>query len=347
MSLYVLSLLLMALEGPLEFGEAVTLASVSENSDLFVEEPLSFDFDEAGNFYLLDSGAKTVFTWDKQGRYTGNLGKAGQGPGELVLSGRGPTSGFLTTFQGKMYLMDGRKREIMVFKDRTFEKALPLRLARGRVMNFAILSEERFLFHWRRFGEDKMLNELVIVDAAGATVEVIDSQVDTSFQMRGTGSNRSFKIKAYNPAMVSSYNRATGEMLMGNSGEASFQVVDKSGKKTSIRVPIPQMEVTREDKEEFKKQFTSGRFQPELEFPDKKTFYSHLISLGEKGFLVYDQSSFDRNVNGVHLSRDGKLKGRFSMALGQQGGLFASAGRVLAVSLDEDDDFVLRELKID
>lgn len=346
MSLYLLSMMLIVLDGPIEFNAAVSLAPVDDESDFFMEEPVAFDYDASGNFYILDSGAKTIFTWDKQGQFKGTIGKPGQGPGELVISGRGPGGGFINTVGDRLFLMDARKKKIIVFNEGTFEKELPIRLARGRILNWSVMDEDRYLFHWRRRGDDNFINEMVIVDGEGKALETLESQPDDSFQMKRQNGRRSFKIKAFNPTLVSYYDRTTGDLLVGNSGEPSFKVIGKDKKSRTIKVPLSRLEVDQDVKNEFAEQFTSRRFKPQIEFPDKKAFYTHLISLGDKGFLVYDQSPFYRNINGVHLAKDGSVVGRFNMELGEQGALMASRDKIMCVSMDEDDEFTLRELNI-
>ncbi len=349
MSLFWLGWMLLAYEGPVAFDKVTGLAPVKSDSEFFMEDPLSFDFDDAGNYYVLDGGAKVIFTWDKQGRYKGTIGKPGQGPGEFVFSGRGPASGYVNAVGDTLYVMDSPKHEIMTFKGGKFVKALPIRLSRGGISSFAVIGPNKFLVQWRRMGDDKMMNEVVYLDGEGKTLETMMSQVDDSFQMGargGSGGRPNFKIKAFNPGLVTSYNRATGQLLFGQSNEPLFTVQEKGGQKRVVKVPLVREEVTKADQEEFNQRFQNGNFKPQVEFPSQKPFYTHLISLGEKGFLVYHQSPYNREIKGVHLDKTGKAMGRFSMKCGQTGGLLASRGRVLRVSLDEDDDLRLEELKV-
>lgn len=353
MNLFWLGCMLLAYEGPVAFDKVAGLAPVKSDSEFFMESPLSFDFDDAGNYYVLDGGAKVIFTWDKQGRYKGTIGKPGQGPGEFVFSGRGPSSGYVNAVGDTLYVMDGPKREIMTFKGGKFVKALPLRLSRGGILAFAVIDPNKFLVQWRRLGDDKMMNEVVYIDSKGNTVQTLMSQPDDTVQMGarsgsgGSGGGRpNMKFKAFNPSLVSFYDRATGQLSYGQSSEPSFTVQDKAGQKRVLKVPMPRGEVTRADQDEYKQLFDNGNFKPQIEFPSQKPYYTHLISMGEKGFLVYHQSPYEREIKGVHLDKAGKPMGRFSMKCGQTGGLLASRGRVLRVSLDQDDDFQLEELKV-
>ncbi len=348
MNLFWLGWMLLAYEGPVAFDKVTGLAPVKSDTEFFMQDPLSFDFDDAGNYYVLDGGAKTIFSWDKQGRYKGTIGKPGQGPGEFVLSGRGPASGHINAVGDTLYVMDGPKREIMTFKGGKFVKALPLRLSRGGISAFSVIDANKFLIHWRRMGDDKMMNEIVYLDGTGKTLQTLMSQPDDTVQFAGGGAGGgrpNMRFRAFNPTLVSFFDRASGQLSFGQSSEPSFTVQDKAGKKRVIKVPMLREEVTKDDKTEYNERFENN-FKPQVDFPAQKPYYTHLISMGEKGFLAYHQSPYYRQIKGVHLDKSGKAMGRFNMKCGQTGGLLASRGRVLRISLDEDDDFQLEELKV-
>lgn len=345
MNTLILTYLLMA--GGVKFDTVASLQAVPDTGDFFMEEPLSYDFDNMGNYYLLDGGAKVIFSWDKQGRYLGTIGKPGPGPGEFVLSGHGPATGYINVIGEKLYAMDPRKNEIMIFgEDGVFERAISLRMSRGRLLDFAVTDEGNFLLHQRSRKEDKFYREITQWSPAGEKTKTYHSQADDSFNMSRTAGHRSIHLKAYNPVLVSQFNRANNELLVGDSGTASFAVISKDGGSRTLRIASIREEVSKADKEEYQAGLQTRRFRPTVTYPEKKPYYTHLVSLGKQGFLVYQQSVFYRNIEGVHLDEKGVSKGRFSMMCGEQGGLMASRNRLLCISLNEDDDFELKEIQI-
>lgn len=345
-------LLLFAMDGGVvKFKSMTTLQTDLDDYDLFVQMPQSFDIDSTGNYYMLDAGARTILVWDKKGKFSRKIGVAGDGPGELVLEGRGPDGGFVSVFNNTLYVLDMPKRKILTFDTKTgeFQKEISLLMARGRIINFYVVDEGRILIQRRMMKDDGVVNEVVVLDHAGKTLNVLNSVKDDTFKPQGRPGGRfRFTIKAFNPAVVSFYDNVAGELLMGDSASPSFDIYNLKGEKLrTLKSPLPQEDVTAEDKAEQEERFATRSRKPTIDFPDKKAFYTHLLSLGEKGYLVYQQSPTYRNITGLHLAKDGDVKGRFTMSCGSEGGLMASRGHLLSVTLDEDEEFLIKEISVD
>jgi hypothetical protein len=70
----------------------------------------SFDVDDSGNIYLLESLAGRIFVYDKDGRLKNEFGKKGQGPGEFEIAV------FLAVSKDRrIHVMDRIRRTIQIF----------------------------------------------------------------------------------------------------------------------------------------------------------------------------------------------------------------------------------------
>ena len=340
-------LAMMAFDGPVKVEIRTLLKPIPEDSDYFLQTPTSFDVDKAGNYYLVDAEAQVVFTWDKQGNFKGHIGKPGEGPGEFQFGGRGPGAGFITALDKGLFVYDVRKRQVLFFnEDAQYQSNIALNANRARASNFYAMPSGEFLVHQRRFNEEGIFAEVKRLDGEGKETKTYAALKDESFNVSRSERRRRFTIRAFHPTIVSHYDRLTGEILVGHSKEPSFDVHKADGQVVKIKVPMPANEVTQEDKDEYMRRFETRNRAPEVEFPDKKAFYTHLLSLGESGYLVFNQSPYYNHIEGVHLNKNGDLKGRVDLESGPGGGLFGAAGRLLWLSLDDEDEFVLKEVAL-
>lgn len=333
-------------DGSVKFKSVTGFEPIPEDSEYFLQTPTSFDVDARGNYYVVDVEAQVVFTWDKTGAFRKVIGAPGEGPGEFQFSGRGPGTGYITVMKDQLYVYDGRKREVLIFDgEGVFVKAVSLGKNRSRAENFYACEDGAFIMHRRRFSEEGALGEVLRLDLEGKTLKTYRSENDNSFKMNQKNGQRNFMIKAFNPTLVSSYNHATDEILVGQSGEPWFEVFS-AGKSFKVKVPVARQEVTKADKDEYMQRFTGRSRKPSVEFPDKKAFYTHLISLGKSGYLVFNQSPYYNKIDGVRIDKDGQILGRFQMACGQGGSLLASRGRALKIAMNDHDEFEISELTV-
>ena len=72
----------------------------------------SFDVDETGNIYLLESLEASISVFDKDGKITRQFGKKGQGPGEFEISVYLSVSP-----EKKIYVLDRIRKAIQIFDD--------------------------------------------------------------------------------------------------------------------------------------------------------------------------------------------------------------------------------------
>ena len=66
-------------------------------------------------------------------------------------------------------------------------------------------------------------------------------------------------------------------------------------------------------------------------FPEERPGFNHLLIIGE-ALLVYHQSPVHGHIQGVLVTRDGHVPGRFALTWG----LLSESGRLFAVIADEE-----------
>lgn len=328
----------------LTFKTQQTLEPVPAESDYYLSEPSSFDYDAAGRIYVLDRDARVIFRWAADGKYLGTIGTPGQGPGEFVFGNRGPSGGYLSICNDMLYVYDMGKREILIFDtEGRYQKSFSPKSGRGRVLGFWAVNENRFLLHRRSVMEDDLFTSIAEVDAEGKLIKEYDKVADDTFNMKGDRGSRQFSLKLFNSRLVMDYNEKNKTMAFGMGGEPKLRV-KKLGEDQarSVVLPLLEEEIGDVDREEVEARFgqmlSSGRLK--VEYPEKKAFYDE-IRLCDQGILAYTQSPYYTRINGVLTGLDGKVKGRFDIRCGINGGIFSAKGRLLVVRLDEDDEFRL------
>jgi len=88
-------------------------------------------FDEDDNLYVLDRGAGKIYVYDRQGRFTREIGKSGRGPGELAFPVR-----LAVTRDGMVVVSDLRQTGFALFDRKgTYQRnqPFPFRQAMGGV----------------------------------------------------------------------------------------------------------------------------------------------------------------------------------------------------------------------
>lgn len=325
-------------------AQGIQLDPVPADNQYFLQNPSSFDVDEKGNYYLLDFRSKVVFIWDKNGAFIRTICQPGNGPGEFTFRGANGT-GFLSVAGDRLFVFDGWKTSVQIFElNGTYIKSTPLISNRSRALDFAVTREGQFILLLRHAREDGRYLIVETFDSDGNSLNTLASMKDTSYEIRLTDKQKQVTIMAFHPTLVTSFNGRDKQIIIGNSQEPSFQVFDMSSKSCTIKAPLKRLPVTHEDIAELEEVHEKKRLPPTLIFPDHKPCYTHLHSLGNKGFLAYTQSPSYGKISGIYLDRQGQVKGRFKLDCGIGGGLLGNGDRVLNVLLTPEGEFVLREL---
>ena len=336
--------------GNLNFQKLRVMDPVPEESDHFLSNPMSADYAQNGRLYLLDSSARVIFWWDREGRFGGTIGRPGQGPGEFSFQTRSGPQGYLAVVGEEIHVFDAGQRVVQSFDlEGRYLRLLRLNQVNGRTEAFYVRGNNQFLVFNHNFMNPEPSYEVHLLGADGESAKTLFSvdEKDIGRPVIPPTADRIF-IEAHFPAIVTAYDRSRDELILGDSGRAQFDIRPiNSGTGTTLRFKHLPPEVSEQDKREFLSQDwlrRSSRF--EVVFPESMTFYDRIHSLGERGFLLYNQSPVQGRVRGIWINRKGDTRGRFALTLGQNGAIFSSSGRLIRVQVHEDGVFEVAEVSI-
>lgn len=328
------------------------LASLPEDGDFFLQAPQQVSVDESGRFFVLDVESYAVFIWKNDGSYLEKFGKQGQGPGEFVFSGRrGGAQGYMAIQNGKVFIFDPAKREILTFsaKDYAFLGSAPFQLSRGRPEYCVALPNDQFLVYYRQFSEEGVVRHVGIFNSEGKLEKPLQSFEDETFRMSpGSGRDRSITLKAFAANPVVSFDAKLDQVIIGDPSASQFGLFDRTGKKIkAVKFQMPRSEVTKKDIDEYNEQpFIKNSNRVTAEFPEFKAYYDQILPLKEGGYLVFNRSPFYRTAEGIAIDGEGNLLGKFMVKCGENGDLVGNSGRLFGIFTDDEGEFTLQELQV-
>ena len=326
----------------------LTLEAIPEDSEVFLSLPQDVAIDGQGRIFISDAMAKTVFVWNADGTYSGSFGKAGKGPGEFTFMGMGGPQAYLSVVGDQVLVYDGGTRTVNFFdKGLTYNSSTKFQLAAGRTNYFKATPSGDYVVHNSKFGEEQVRG-IGVYGADGKPIRQIVEIPDTTYKTKmKDGRFSGLTLNAYSPNLVVHYDSASDQIIIGHSSKPSFEVYDTSGKMIKkVNFKMLQVDVTQEDKDEYQQQPWIKRSQwVKAAFPEKKAYYDAILPVGDR-YLVYRKSPFYVNLEGILIDDMGKTISNFSLECGENGNLFSVNGRLMAVRLDEEGEFVVEELTL-
>lgn len=325
----------------------LTLSAITEDSDTFLESPSDLAFDSKGNIYLLDLSAKTIFVWDKAGKYLKNIGQAGEGPGEFVFNSRvGGPQGYLNIINDQLFVYDGGPRHVSIFdKNHEYKESRTIKLEVGRTERFRFVNEDTYLIFVSSYFSEEPYRKVATYSKELKELAVFMKAKDNTWHYTNENGRRQVVLHAYDTAMKLAYNHHKNEIIVGNSDQPTFSIFDLKAKlKQVVHLKLSRHEITKEDKDEWNNQrwFKSQNFF-QVKFPDEKAYYDAILPIGDK-FLAYLQSPAIGRIEGILVNRKGETLKKFKMKAGNGGNLLGANGRVFAAFTDEDGDYNIKEV---
>ncbi|CAM2070008.1 hypothetical protein SCOR_31830 [Sulfidibacter corallicola] len=344
-----LFLWMMLFTGPskITFTPIKTLAPLPEDQDIYLQNVIHVEVDETGRYYVSDFPSARIYMWNPDGSYAGFFGGKGEGPGEFVFAAAlGPPMGHVYQTGERTYVYDGANRAVSVFDaERRFVARVTLQGLGGKINAFHVLERDRFLFYDSYFCEEKACRRILEYDGKGNLTKTWSTSPDNTWQhVKATGK---VKLFIWEPIPVVDFSRKRGEVVLAHSQAPMLTVYDRKGReKRKVTLDIPRKQVTREDIAEYNAQpWLKDANHVVPVFPDQKDYFDRILTL-DQGYLLYHLSPFYGRANGYLVDFDGKLMGRFELACGEGGGLFAPYGRLMAALIDEEGDISVHEMKV-
>lgn len=342
------STLLLLLVDPVEFKPVLTLADVPAEQELYLQNVLHIEIDDKGRFYASDFPSARVFYWNPDGSYAGYFGSKGEGPGEYSFAASlGPPMGYVNVLDDKIYIYDGGSRMVSVL-DRSFKfiKRVTFEGLGGKINNFHVLEEDRFLFYDSYFCEKKACRRLLVYDDKGTLLQTWMESPDLTWA--ADESNGRVNLYIWEPIPVVDFSRSRNQAVVAHSSRPLIELWSPAGeKKRSLTLDIPRKAVTRDDIDEYNDQdWVKGNESVKIIFPDEKDYFDQVLTTNA-GYLVYHMSPLYGIADGYLVDWNGKVQGRFTLPCGEGGTLYAPRGRIMAAIVDEEGEFILRELTIE
>jgi len=337
--------------GPVTLKPLLELGPLPEALDLYLEGASKVEVWEDGHFYMLDTASSKVFVWDEAGRYRNHFGNRGEGPGEFGFRPRAGQVGHLSVFGGKVAVYDAGLRRLTIFTpDGAVVRVNPIQAPVGSIYGFYMIAEDRFVLDTQNRNPEGPSRDVSIYDTDGAVVRTIVSVPDGSFeQQTENGRVSGLVFKVFTPILATTYDAIGRNLIYGVGDRAAITLhhVD-SGEERTIAFPGKRYPVTDEDRDEYDQiQWIKQNDFFSAVFADTKPYFNSIRHVAGQGFLVFNISPFYMNVNGLLIDEEGEVLSEVQLALGEDGTLYSSRGRLIQYGLDEAGDYQTRVVALE
>ncbi len=325
------------------FKEGLEFETIPDEENDYLSGPTDIEIDGNGNILILDVLSRTVFVWDKDGKYLTSFGSGGQGPGEFSFRSFGTSAqGFISFFDGKIHVYDSGPRKISVFNENfEYVDAFPFTIkGAGRIEHLRIIDDERIFVHMGNLFNDPPYRLVGIFTPEARLVnELLRMNERTWRRVPGkTLEESTIVLHPYSETVVAWYDAAIGTIMVGDSDEPSFKVYGADAKlirKVTFR--LRRIPVTKTDQFEFEDQeWFKGQRMFQVEFKDYKGYYDRILPFQDQGYLVYTESPRDRRSKGLFIDFEGKTLNHFELTLGNSGVMLGARGRLFAIVSGEE-----------
>ena len=338
----------MALDAKLDLKPVVTLADVSESTDLYLQNVADAAFTPEGDVYIIDTRSVMVMAWNADGSFKAHFGKKGQGPGEFSFRGNAGPGGNIGITDQHIYIYDQGSKFINIFsRDHKFIKNLPLEITQGSVSLFEVADDENLLVTNASWFSDEPYRLFARYNMQGKLIHQFEKVKDATWRYGSENGDRRVILIPYATTMISAYDEVSSHVLAGDNATPNFSVYDLNGKLVrKVELALSRAEVTRDDEDEWNAQtwFKNQKFL-KVAFPDNKPYYNRIMPLADGGYLVYVQSTYYNQCDGIFTDKTGKTLGRFSYRMGEGGNLIGSRGKLLGIIANDEGELSLKILK--
>lgn len=316
---------LLFFSGNVTFQTKYTL-TIPESAGFFMEQPRYLVRGEKGRFYAIDVQAKCLFVWDRDGHFEKKIGQEGEGPGEFVFRWTGYS--FIGWDGRFIVVLDSGESRIHYFEDSSFIKSTDYRFP-GRITGYATLKGGRHLV----LHENYLKKSRVVLYGADW------NEMKTIFEFkdrRWRRTSRGWTHRAFLPTPTFHGEPDDSFFLFGIPERPEFLVFNLAGNKSrTVRFSMARQDITRKDKETFKKAPWLQAQGGKVIFPEQKPFYTDTLPISKNRYLVYSQSSWSAILSGIVVDPTGVVLGSFSDNLGKNGGIDALEGMLVIVDLND------------
>lgn len=305
-------------------------------------QPFGVTGDEQGNLYILDSAAKSVFIWDKDGQFVRNIGRPGEGPGELLLE---DLWGSVVVTTKHILVADSKARKVHFWnRDYSFLKTVSIGNF-GRIKEFRA-HRDGYLLKVSDTNAGRV--RLIYVDQNFEERHQVAVVNDARFKKNKTGH---WHFKPYAEALISTSD--LDEIWVANSNRNWVRQMDATGKVVKeFKLPLHREAPKEEDIAHYRKEFAKwASDKDEISFPEHAPAIDGLM-VQENGIILACNYNMDEGLlKGLAVDRhSGLVKGRLALSLGSDLSFAESVfGMMVFVAPNDEGDYVvtLNQLRLD
>jgi hypothetical protein len=328
-------------------------------SEEYLSDPYSMIFNAKGDLFIIDRIPAKIHAWKSDGTYARTFGRRGEGPGELLFPFR-----IISTEEG-VYVWDLRQRVSLFKEDGEFVRSLSVAGVLPRT--FSKIGDNLFLLAYQRFNSPTDMRQVFqLMDEKGERIDPVVKDLKNSFTLRPIEGNNDTTIKAFGPEADIQHD-GKGNTYFGFSESTTLYRIDSEGKiQSQHQFELPNPKPTDEEKDlvlnlSFPNPSQGGRLSlkdlPNLDvdFSHPKAYYTHFLIKGDKVvFAVTPLGSTNGIGNGFRQATysicdfaTGKRVKSGRYAYREDSIVLYRDGHILAVALNEDDEFTIREVTIE
>jgi len=326
-------------------------------SDLYLNNPYSMDFSENGRLYVIDANTHKVHMWGDDGKYIKSFGNKGEGPGEMINPFK------IEATADSVYVWAGNSQMSIFDLEGTFKRSF--KVSGPQVRNFAALNEHLFLMAVDIFGgpTDARVGFQLVNDKG--EIESTVKEWKNDMILAPIKGNNNTTLKAFG-AEADIQEAGDGNWYFGYSSERVLYKMNSKGEVIGEKkLELPTAKPTDSDRELYNSMSFPGPGGQRLSLKDlpnlkvnytyDKAYYTQFTVQGKRGIFVLHPLG---GTNGVGIgyssatyvivdmdSGNPMARGRF--AYSEDSRVLFRNGRILALVVNDEDGFDIRELGMD
>jgi hypothetical protein len=284
-------------------GESADERSMLYSAQIVAEDP-------EGRFYVLNMGDRRIAVFDSAGHFLRNIGRKGHGPGEF----NSPMS-IAAAGDGEVYVLDAVPARLMRYRraDGAFVGDWAMEAASSVPMRMEVAEDGRVAVEFKPMTPKTYQNTsssvVAWVDTAGRMTPIVELDSVTRLRQNTNmpGGTRSVLMDPpFAPRPVWTLD-GHGGVLYGHGREYAVYRRTPSGSALAFRGEGEAAAVTQVDRDGFLGT-ERGKALKEVEFPERKGFFSRLVA-DPQGVVWVQRPGSSRTESWDVRARDGRRMG--------------------------------------
>ncbi len=328
--------------------------AIPDDSEQFMELPVSMTVDGQGRLLVLDIFARKVFAWDLDSRaYLGSYGRSGKGPGEFRFEARSRRQGLILAWAGRIYVLETIFRRLHIFEEASFRflETREFKPTKGYIRSWGVTRDGALAIKAQSYYNGPSYSAVILMTQGfdsppDAIREIAPWRVDGKFtQQRDKSGRARYELFPFSPDLVMHANPTMDWFLVGLSDKPEFKRYGADGAVVGrVAMSLKPTPVTDADREEYKHIYFLKQANAKATYPEVKGFFSFALPIGNAGFLVGRVSPVLGKVRAHVVDSQGTVIRPVAGTCGENGQLLGANGRIFALQTDDMGEYTIAEL---